>query len=84
MAVLFWYLVKVTCPVSVNVHVYTRQVTFYKVSETHGHFELVTLYVTPVYCSYVIILLVVVYQRSIGNVMFTIGKLKLLCIARFS
>ena len=37
MAVLFWYLVKVTCPVYDTAHVYAGQVTFYKVPETHGH-----------------------------------------------
>ena len=33
MAVFFWYLVKVTCPVYI---VYTGRATFYKVPETHG------------------------------------------------
>ena len=44
MAVLFWHLEKITCPVNANLQLYTGQVTFNKVSETHGHVKLVTLY----------------------------------------
>ena len=44
MAVFFWYLVKVTCPVYATVNVYTGLVTFYKVPETHGHVKLVTIH----------------------------------------
>ena len=37
MAVFSGTLYKVTFPVYATVHVYTEQVTFYKVQEKHGH-----------------------------------------------
>ena len=37
MAVFFWYLVKLTCPVYATTHVYTGQVTFSKVQDNRGH-----------------------------------------------
>ena len=42
-AVFFWYLVKSECPVYASIHMYTVQVTLYKVPEKHGHVYLVTL-----------------------------------------
>ena len=32
------------CPAHATVHIYTGQVSFYKVPETHGNVNLVTLY----------------------------------------
>ena len=44
MAVFFWYLEKVTCPVYTCTVAYTGQVNLYKVTEKHGPVKLVTLY----------------------------------------
>ena len=42
MVLFLWFLV--TFSVYTTLHVYTGQVTFYKVPETHDHVELITLY----------------------------------------
>ena len=50
MAVYFWYLVKsdLSNIRHVTAHTYAGQVTFYKLPETHGHVELVTLYIRQI------------------------------------
>ena len=49
MAVFFFYLEKVTCPVYTCTVTYTGQVTLYKAQERHDHVSLVTLYVCVVH-----------------------------------